>query len=200
MEKHLKYFDLLELSPDATIKEVRNKYCYLKNFYSGDSIELLALNEDFSKELREDYLSRLDDAYEKLNLLLDDKKPAMIPQALPINDEVRCWIEQINSFDGSTLRKVRERLGVDLQDVFAVTRIQPHCLQYIENEVFDFFRAEVYLRSFIIEYARFLSLDAEKVLSDYMPRYRSWSANRERRVQDDVPDLLTVMNREKVGF
>jgi curved DNA-binding protein CbpA len=194
MEDCLKYFDLLELPPEATIKEIRTKYYYLKNHYSSDSIEILALNEDFSQELREDYLSRLDDAYEKLNLLVEHRKPALMPQNIRIDDEVRHWIKQIGCFDGAALKAVRERLGIDLKDIFAVTRIQPRHLEDIENEVFDFFRAEVYLRSFIIEYARFLSLDPQKVLADYMPRYRSWAASREGRGLGEVADLLTMMD------
>ena len=200
MENHHKYFDLLELTPEASLKEVRSKYTYLKNLYSGDSIELLALNEDFSAELRNDYLSRIEAAYEQLSLLFEDKNQTLIPPALRINDEARLWIGQIDCFDGATLRAVRERLGIELKDMFAVTRIQLHYLQDIENEVFDLFRAEVYLRSFIIEYARFLCLDAQKVLSDYLPRYRSWAASREGQDCDEVPDILAVMKRENVGF
>ena len=200
MENHHKYFDLLELTPEANIKEVRSKYAYLKNLYSGDSIELLALNEDFSSELRDDYLSRIEAAYEQLCLLFEDKNPALMPPVLRVNDEARLWIEQIDCFDGATLRAVRERLGIDLKDVFAVTRIQLHYLHDIENEVFDLFRAEVYLRSFIIEYARFLCLDTQKVLSDYLPRYRLWATSREGQVFDDVPDILTVMKRENIGY
>ena len=194
MEDYLKYLDLFELPPEATIKEIRTKYFFLKNHYSTDPIELLALNEDFSQESREDYLSRLDDAYEKLNLLVEHRKPALMLQNIRIDDEVRHWIEQIGCFDGVALRAVRERLGIDLKDMFTVTRIQPHHLEDIENEVFDFFRAEVYLRSFLIEYARFLSLDSQKVLADYMPRYRSWASSREEHGLGEVADLLTMMD------
>ncbi len=196
MDKYLQYYDLLELPPEATIKEIHSKYVYLKNLYSCNPIEIQALNEDFSQELREEYLSRLDDAYEKLVLLMDPKKPARIPQSLKIDEETRHWIEQIGCFDGAALRAVRERLGVDLKEMFVVTRIQPHHLQNIENEVFEFFRAEVILRSFIIEYARFLSLDPQRVLADYMPRYQSWTASPEGRGQDDLPDILTMLGQE----
>jgi len=197
METHRKYFALLELPPTATIKEVRNKYRYLKNLYSSDSIEILALNEDFSPELREEFLSRLDDAYEKLILLLEDEKPSQRQQDIKMDDETRLWIEQISCFDGAALRAVRERLGVDLKDMFIVTRIQVHHLQEIETEIFDFFRAEVYLRSFIVEYARFFSLDPQRVLADYMPRYQSWASSSERPSLDDVPDMLAMMEKEE---
>lgn len=184
MEAYLKYFDLLELPPAAGIEDVRKNYAYLKRLYSGDSIEITALNDDFSQELRQEYLSRLDDAHEKLNQLLENQKPPHIGTTVSLDDELRSWIENITCFSGAALRSIRERMGVALKDIFAVTRIQPQYLEDIENETFESFRAEVYLRSYIIEYTRFLALDTRKILDDYLPRYRSWSANRANSEED----------------
>lgn len=75
------------------------------------------------------------------------------------------------------LRSIRERMGVELRDIFAASRIQPQYLEDIENERFDSFHAEVYLRSYLIEYTRFLALDTEKVLADYLPRYRKFKGH-----------------------
>ncbi len=172
-----KYYDLLELPPDAAIADIHKNYSYLKNLYSGDSIELTALNDDFSQELREDYLSRLDEAYEKLSELLKNNKPASILRTVNIDDELLCWIRSINCLTGAALKSIRKRMGIELKDIFAATRIQPQYLDDIENEVFSSFRAEVFLRSYIVEYSRFLSLDTQRVLADYMPRYRFWAAN-----------------------
>lgn len=174
METHLKYYDLLELPPEATIEELRKNYSDLKALYSGDSIELTALNADFSRELQQDFLSRLDDAYEQLTLLLENKRPAVTKKAVIMDDGVRDWIKSINCFTGGALRNIRERMGVDLKDIFAASRIQPQYLEDIENEQFGSFRAEVYVRSYLIEYTRFLSLDTQKVLDDYLPRYRKF--------------------------
>jgi cytoskeletal protein RodZ len=65
-------------------------------------------------------------------------------------------------------------MGVDIKEIFSATRIQPQYLDDIENERFSSFRAEVFLRSYLIEYARYLSLDTHKVLADYLPRYRKF--------------------------
>jgi len=178
MEAYLKYFDLLELSPEATIDDIRKNYSDLKTLYSGDSIEITALNGDYSQELIEDYLSRLDDAYEKLNLLLENKRPEVVIKSVMMDDGMCDWIKSINCFTGVALRTIRERMGVDLKEIFAATRIQPQYLEYIENEQFSSFRAEVYLRSYIIEYTRFLSLDTQRVLADYLPRYRKFQERR----------------------
>jgi hypothetical protein len=174
MEAFLKYFDLFELTPEATIEEIHRNYASLKALYSGESIEIKALNTDYSQELQQDYLSRLDDAYEQLKLLLENKRPAVTKKTVVMDDGICDWIKSITCFTGAVLRNVRERMGVDLNDIFAVSRIQLRYLEDIENEQFGSFRAEVYLRSYIIEYTRFLSLDTQKVLADYLPRYRKF--------------------------
>jgi hypothetical protein len=175
MEAHLKYFDLLELTPEAGIEDVRKNYAYLKKLYSGDSIEIAALNSDFSQDLRQDFLSRLDEAHENLIMLLENKKPVTPSQAKPIDENLQVWLSGINCFSGAALKSVREKMGIDLKAIFAVTRIQTNYLEDIENELFNSFKAEVYLKSYLIEYTRFLALDTQKILADYLPRYRSWA-------------------------
>ncbi|HEY4743062.1 MAG TPA: helix-turn-helix domain-containing protein [Desulfuromonadaceae bacterium] len=178
MEAFHKYFDLLELPPEAGIEAIHRNYAYLRALYSGEAIELTALHGDFSPELRQDYLSRLDDAHEKLTLLLENQKPIVTPPTARMDADVRAWIEDIAGFSGAALKSIRERMNVELDDMFSITRIQPQYLDAIENECFDSFPAEVYLRSYLIEYTRFLQLDTRKVLDDYMPRYRAWAGTR----------------------
>ena len=169
-------YNLLELPPDADITDIQKNYRYLKNLYSGDSIEIIALNDDFSQELRQDYLTRLDDAYEQLSELSKNSKPASATHPVNIDNELRSWVDSLKCLTGAILRSIRERMGIELKDIFAATRIQPQYLDDIENEVFSSFRAEVFLRSYLIEYSRFLALDPQRVLNDYMPRYRAWAS------------------------
>lgn len=174
MEAYLKYYDLFELPQEATIEEIHKTYAYLKDLYTGNSMEITALNTDFSDDLLQDYLSRLDDAHEQLKLLLETKKPALTKKTEVMDEGLSDWINSIDCFTGSSLRAIRERMGVGLQEIFAVSRIQQHYLEDIENEQFGAFRAEVFLRSYLIEYTRFLALDTGKVLADYLPRYRKF--------------------------
>jgi len=167
------YYDLLELTPEATLEDIRNRYRYLKNLYGGDSIEIRALGDEFPQELRADYIRRIDEAFEALNALPEKNKAVAALPPKVLDDELQLWIGQIECFTGAALKAVRERMQVDLKEIFAVTRIQPHFLDDIEREVFESFSAEVYLRSYLIEYARFFSLDTQRVLGDYLPRYRA---------------------------
>jgi Helix-turn-helix domain len=176
MEELEKYYALLELAPNATIDDIRRNYRNLKNLYAGDSIEIRALKEDFLQEMREEYLGRLEEAFEKLNALPEKNRMLEIAPVQPVDEELKNMVAQVECFTGAALRSIRERMNIDLKAMFSVTRIQIHFLEDLENEVFASFRAEVYLRSYLIEYARFLALDTQKVLDDYLGRYRQWVA------------------------
>jgi cytoskeletal protein RodZ len=68
---------------------------------------------------------------------------------------------------GETLRARRESLGLTLRDVAAVTRIPVAQLQYLEEDRFDEFPAEVFARGFLCNYARELRLDAGTIVERY---------------------------------
>jgi len=172
-ERHSYYYDLLELTPEATLEDIRTRYQYLKNLYGGDSIEIMALGEEFTQEIRADFIMRLDDAFEKLTSLYKKNQTVVTLPVKNMDDDLRRWIAQIECFTGAALRAVRERMQIDLKAVFDVTRIQTQFLEDVEREDFKSFPAEIYLRSYLIAYARFLSLDTQRVLSDYLPRYRA---------------------------
>lgn len=179
MHDYDQYFTLLDLGPESSQDDIRRRYRYLKNFYGGDSIEILALHDDFNQELRADYLARLERAFEKLSALGDNARTvAAAPANKDQQHEAREWIEQVACLDGAALKTIRERQQVDLASIFAVTRIQLRYLEDIEAEAFGSFPAEVYLRSYLIEYSRCLGLDSRRVLDDYLPRYRAWAASR----------------------
>ena len=68
---------------------------------------------------------------------------------------------------GSRLREARERLGLDLDQVEAGTRIRRVFLEALEEERFDALPADVYARGFLQNYARFLGLDPTELLAAY---------------------------------
>ena len=78
----------------------------------------------------------------------------------------------MKSFTGGLLKELREKLGINLKDMASFTKIRKQYFEDIEREKFSSLPAEVYLRGYIMEYARYLSLDPEKVANDYIERYR----------------------------
>ena len=64
-------------------------------------------------------------------------------------------------------RTKREDLGRSIGEVASSTRIKANCLAAIEEEDYDNLPVEVYARGYIKEYAKYLSLPIEDVLSPY---------------------------------
>jgi len=80
--------------------------------------------------------------------------------------------ETTELWDGPQLKRFRLQRGVDLDEVVAVTKVNPLYLRAIEEERFQELPAEVYVRGFLIAYARFFELPAEPILSSFLKRLR----------------------------
>lgn len=78
--------------------------------------------------------------------------------------------EGAGDFDGGKLRRARLRRGFDLQQIADVTKISVANLTRIEEETFDELPATVYVRGFVIAYARTIGLDPDRVVAGYMAR------------------------------
>ncbi len=68
---------------------------------------------------------------------------------------------------GERLRVRREELGLTHRDISAITKIQSAHLQYLEDNRFDEFSAEVFCRGFLKNYARELRLDGDEIIAEY---------------------------------
>jgi len=172
-----KYYDVLELPPDAPFAEVRKKYLYLNAFYMGDSMELAALNGDAPYHRRQVILAELQEAYNRLKDILDREEPMqqhLESPAVSVSDAVKDYLNSITAYSGPILKEIRENMGIDLSSMANATKVQKRYLEEIEAEQFVRIPAEVYLRGYVIEYARYLSLDHQKVAEDYMKRYRKF--------------------------
>jgi cytoskeleton protein RodZ len=79
---------------------------------------------------------------------------------------------------GSSLRETREQLGLTLDEVERATRIRTHHLLSLEQGDFDSLPSSVQARGFIRNYAEFLGLNPDDLLSDYAELLRT---NHQRR-------------------
>lgn len=73
-------------------------------------------------------------------------------------------------FTGALLRTLREARGIDLRDVAQRTKINISHLRAIEAERWDELPAPVYLRGFLVEFARQLRLDPAQVARTMLAR------------------------------
>src|SRR5690606_33032327 len=99
--------------------------------------------------------------------------PPAEPPSLPPAPRVDASTE----FTGELLRRFRESRGLTIRQVADVTRIGTSYLQAIEEEAFDRLPERVYLRGFLVSYARELKLDPNRAAASYLAR---WEAGRGR--------------------
>jgi len=67
---------------------------------------------------------------------------------------------------GKKLRQKREELGYEYDYIFQKTKIRPGILKALEEDDFKYFSSEIYFKSFLKKYARFLNLDFEDLLRE----------------------------------
>ena len=71
---------------------------------------------------------------------------------------------------GNELRQAREAKGISLRDIAQRSKIGVRFLEYLEQERFDMLPAPVYIRGFVMEYARAVGLDASSTVEAYLAR------------------------------
>ncbi len=81
-------------------------------------------------------------------------------------------IQSDTEFTGALLRKIRESRGIQLVDISNKSKIGVPHFRLIEDEKWDAMPAVVYLRGFLVEYARYLRLPVEQVTRTYVSRYQ----------------------------
>jgi DnaJ-class molecular chaperone len=84
------------------------------------------------------------------------------------HDEDRETILDKGELAGKDLRHLREAIGLTLEEVFEITRINVSILKAIEGDLYEALPAMIYLRSFIKSYAQVLELDPESTLRAYL--------------------------------
>ncbi|NBD39296.1 MAG: helix-turn-helix domain-containing protein, partial [Verrucomicrobia bacterium] len=68
---------------------------------------------------------------------------------------------------GERLEEGRKRKGVTIREASEATKIRGDYLMAMEDNSFDISLPQVYVRGFLKNYARYLKLDPQKVLTDY---------------------------------
>ena len=68
---------------------------------------------------------------------------------------------------GERLRERRVELGLTIRDLASITKIQASHLQYLEEDRYEEFPAEVFARGFLRNYAKELRLDEADIVDAY---------------------------------
>ena len=166
-EDYKQYFDVLELSIDADLSDVKKAYLLLRDIYSKESIVTMSLFDDVSLDQKNEILNQVEEAYRVLSSLFSDERSTVTDYL----DEI---IAEVDEFDGPALKMIREKLDFSLDDVSLATRVMRKHLANIEEENFSELPVPVYTRGFVANYAKFLSLDQDEVAASYMEKFLAW--------------------------
>jgi flagellar biosynthesis protein FlhG len=177
METAEDLYDVLGLEPGASREQVERAYRFSLEMYGEDALATYSLLEPAELESMR---SRIRDAYQVLvdpeqRQAYDEGHGFAPPEApvepFPTSSETGAEdVELPEVLTGADLRRIREARGVSLRHIANVTKIGTRFLEYIEEDRFAFLPAPVYLRGFLQEYARMVSLDARRVAEAYMKR------------------------------
>jgi hypothetical protein len=97
-------------------------------------------------------------------------RAAMSPDSVNMLNNVIDSAEQIT---GSLLKKLREEMGVGVEEMSSRTKIPRKYLLAIESDHYEQLPAAVYFRGFLVSYLRYLNLKREDIIDAITENYRS---------------------------
>ena len=182
------YYEILEVAPDATSREIQQAYERAKETYQNDSVAVYSL---FSEKEMEKIQAVIEEAHRVLmdetsrrnydqthfsSLNLKWPRSEKIPETpeSPMEKKTYLPFSEISvdlgegPYRGKMLKQIREKMGVDLKTISMETRISFKILERIEEENVGQLPPQVYLKGFLKGYAQCLGLDPRKVIEDYL--------------------------------
>jgi flagellar biosynthesis protein FlhG len=196
------FYEILELSSEATLPEIERAYRIARATYQpsspatysvfsdDDNVEILERIEEAHSVLADSALRREYDARLRREEFTDRPRAAAAagstfraPESAPTpyttrspqaDIELEQSIEPEDGvYDGPVLRRIRLSRGVELEDISVTTKINETYLRFIEENRYQDLPAPVYVRGFLREYAKCLHLDPNRVTQSYMDRLSS---------------------------
>jgi hypothetical protein len=176
-----KLYDVLELPTNATLRDIHNSYMRLKKLYSGESIVLEPLGEEFSDKKKKKVLEQIEEAYAKILASRNSEAARTEPLFTegPPEERVPEDVDPASVvFSGACLKKAREARNVTLNEISKELKLRIELLNNIEAERFETLPEAIYLKAQLRTYAALLGLPQGKVAEDYLARYQAWKDNR----------------------
>lgn len=188
------HYEILEIRRGATDQQIERAHRVVRSAYEGNSMAVYSV---FGEGDADVILERIDEAH---RILSDDQSREAYDRFLdekertdftPASEADGSWrdsagtrlaasglIDELDpgeesEMDGSTLRRVRVRAGIELDQIAEITKVSITNLRNIEDENFEDLPASVYVRGFVIAYAQTIGMDPDRVAKDYMERFET---------------------------
>lgn len=104
---------------------------------------------------------------------VNPKNFQLAPREHETNPEMEERIKGLQNVNGSFLKAVREYKQVTIDEVMNIIKISKNYLHALEADDVAKLPASVFVRGFVIQYAKALKLDHEKVAAAYMEFFRA---------------------------
>ena len=180
------YYEILEVSPTATTKEIQRAYEHAKETFHADSMAVYSLFsekevKEIDEAIEEAYRVLMDESsrksYDQTHARSTGEQPLEKPSEAHVSSREKkaplsftdlSFNAEVEHYRGRELKQLREKIGLELQTVSKETKISLKILESLEEENFEKLPALVYLKGFLKSYAQCLGLDSQKVVEDYV--------------------------------
>ncbi len=85
-----------------------------------------------------------------------------------VNDNFELEIEICESFNGEMLARIRDYKGVDIESLSGEIRVSKTYIRAIEGSDYESLPANVFVRGFVVQYAKALGLEEQRVANSFM--------------------------------
>jgi DnaJ-class molecular chaperone len=180
MDNKENYYELLKVSPKASVSEIVSAYHAAKNAFSSDSIASYSLlDSEESKEI----IKKIEEAF---SVLSNIEKRRLYDMASNTQKEVETEIKstqeavahpasnfhvEASSYEeisGGVLKDIREKSGYSVDDVARITKIPGRFIKAIESNQPQKLPAVVYLQGFIKNLSSLYKIDPQKTAASYL--------------------------------
>jgi flagellar biosynthesis protein FlhG len=196
LEEEQTHYEILETEPGISDEEVRRAYRALKEIYAAGSPVIAGLYDEhelgelharanaahdtlFAPERRRLYdlaLPEADLARAVRAAAQGARRSGGMPAAPDRAESPEPVLDVDEEITGAVLKKIRETRGIELAEIAQRTKISERHLRSIEDERFADMPAAVYVRGFVMEFARALRIDAQRAAENYLRRFNARNA------------------------
>jgi flagellar biosynthesis protein FlhG len=168
------HYEILGLEPTATFEQVERAYRYHIGVYSDSALATYSLLDPGERQIAR---AQVQEAYDVLKDPLRrrtyDVSIGLAPAPVPVSvthdaPPLPRGVALEGPVTGAALRGFREQSGVSLKDIAERSKVGLRYLQYIEEDRHNDLPARVYLRGFLLEYARALGLEPARTADAYL--------------------------------
>jgi len=160
-------YEVLGLNTDSPMSEVEATYRKLLKVFDPKSPGLSAL---WSKEEIEVLRQEIEEAYRTIKLKRQEEKKKKGPAVNPQTPDVQKAEREAPL--GYSLKEIRQKMGLSLQEVAEQIKVRPSILRAIEEGCLKDLPPWTYVKGFLRLYAKFLGLDPAEVVKAFEPLFQ----------------------------